>query len=864
MNRKQRRAAQSQAQKSTSSGSLGFSENKNPQKAFERLVQQAMDAHRQGNIALASTLYAQALELNPNNPELLNLLSILTFQQGKPQEAIELIQRGITLAPHLADSYNNLGVFLGTVQRNTESLAAFKKAVELNPNHLDGLNNLARQSLALRQFETAKEALLRFLKFRQDGEAYNNLANCYYETGEKEEAHRSYLRAIEKAPTLPDPYSNLSNLYKDWGKAEEGLQMVAKAISLKPDFAAAYNNQGALKLLVKDYEGARESFTKAVELEPTFAIAWSNLSNSLWELRRIPEALTASEKAVSLDPTCAQAFNNLGNIYEGMGHHKDALKFYQKALSLNPSLPEVSYNMGLVYQSLRTFDMALVSLKKALSLKPDYGDALCTMASVYGDLGMDEEAREVFGQAYELSHDPALKLRQALVPLILPPSEESIDQWRQTLCQTMDDFRKAGHKIQDPGRQVCITTFFASYHGRDNKEFFEYISQFYRDVIPSLNFVAPHCQMPSLAPDGRLRIGFVSNFWTEHAVGWVYRDLLLNLPKDKFAITVVAIGIEGDTLTEELKNHVDQVLFVPNHLEDATDYLCQNPQDVLIYTDIGMHPITYFLAHKRLAPLQAVTTGHPDTTGISTIDYYLSAEGLETPQAQEYYSEKLIRLPGMYVSYRRPTPPAGPLTRAQLGLPETGTLYMCPQSLFKIDLSMDRLFKEILEKDPEGLIVLICSERTWIERYKKRLSPLLGETMNRVYILPFRPFGDFMATLMAADVMLDPPAFNGGNTSFQGLSLGVPIVTKEGPWMRTRCGVFLYTYMGVTECIAHSDEDYVKIAVRLGTDKDWRQEIHEKILARSDCLFNNSGEAVQGWTDFFEKAALEMKEKNHA
>jgi predicted O-linked N-acetylglucosamine transferase (SPINDLY family) len=858
MNRKQRRASSSQNQKGSQFN--GVRDSAHPSGAFEQLVQRGLAAHGQNNLEAAHTLYSQAASLNPHHPTLLSLQAVVAFKRGHPLEAIQLIQRSIEIDPTVADSYNSLGVFLGTLSRHTESLAAFKKAVEVDPHHLDALNNMSRQNLSLGRFQEAKEALKQLLAFRpEDGEAHNNLANCYYELKEMDQAKFHYEASLRFSPQLADPYSNLANFYRGLGKGEEGLVLAEKAIALRPDFADAYNNKGALQLLLKDYEGASASFIKATELNPSFVVAWSNLSNSLWEMRHIQEAITAAERALTLNPTYAEGYNNLGNIHEGLGHHHEALAFYKKALSLKPQLPEVSYNLGLVYQSLRVFDMSLVSLKKALELKPDYVDALSTLGGVYGDLAMEKEAHQAFEKACVLSpHDPTLRLRQALVPLIMPTNEEEIDHWRSQLRRTMEEFRAAGHQIQDPGKQVCITTFFASYHGREDRELFEFISTFYRDVIPSLNFVAPHCQpdAPPPSPEGKIRIAFVSNFLLEHAVGWVYRDLIMGLPKDLFSVTLMAIGTQGDTLTHELASHVDHVISVANHLEDATQALCANPQDMIIYTDIGMHPITYFLAHKRLAPLQAVTTGHPDTTGISTVDYYISAEGLETPESDAHYTEKLVRLPGMYVSYRRPQKPNQPQTHQQMGIPEGATVYMCPQSLFKIDYSMDSIFAQILERDPQGVLVLICSENSWVAKFRKRSQKALEKVIDRVHILPTRSFIDFMGTLMAADVMLDPLTFNGGNTSFQGLSVGVPIVTRAGTMMRSRCGVFLYNYMRVTDCIAHSNEDYVHMAVRLGTDKEWRTHIHKKIMAHQGGLFDST-EAVQGWTTFLQTLAEE-------
>ena len=123
-----------------------------------------------------------------------------------------------------------------------------------------------------------------------------------------------------------------------------------------------------------------------------------------------------------------------------------------------------------------------------------------------------------------------------------------------------------------------------------------------------------------------------------------------------------------------------------------------------------MSTASYFLAYARLAPVQATSFGHPDTTGIDTIDYFVSAESWEPRGAEEHYSESLIRL-GRRPSFYQPQVPVLLPGRAELGLPAGATLYGCPQSLFKFHPDFDAVLNRIAEGDPEGRIVLLASRR---------------------------------------------------------------------------------------------------------------------------------------------------------
>ena len=136
-----------------------------------------------------------------------------------------------------------------------------------------------------------------------------------------------------------------------------------------------------------------------------------------------------------------------------------------------------------------------------------------------------------------------------------------------------------------------------------------------------------------------------------------------------------------------------------------------------------MSALTYFLAFARLAPLQCLTWGHPDTTGIANLDRFLSCDAMEPAGAERHYSETLVRLPGPTLHYARPALPARLKPRSAFGLPDDAHLYVCPQSLFKIHPDFDRALVELLRRDPQGLVVLISGrDRNLDELLRRRLA----------------------------------------------------------------------------------------------------------------------------------------------
>src|SRR5262249_9395174 len=234
----------------------------------------------------------------------------------------------------------------------------------------------------------------------------------------------------------------------------------------------------------------------------------------------------------------------------------------------------------------------------------------------------------------------------------------------------------------------------------------------YARATPSLSYVAPHCRRP--APPGGagrpLRGGFLSPFFPNHTIARLHPRPARPPSPSRFPRPPPRPPAHGNTAARSFRDSADAVVALPEHLDLARRRVAEQQLDVLLYTDVGMDPLTYFLAFARLAPVQCVTWGHPVTTGIPAMDYFLSSELLEGGGAERHYTEKLVRLPTLNTYYHRPSPPSPLKGREQFGLPADGHLYGCPQSLFKFHPEFDELLGAILRRDPQGTLVLITGK----------------------------------------------------------------------------------------------------------------------------------------------------------
>jgi predicted O-linked N-acetylglucosamine transferase (SPINDLY family) len=192
------------------------------------------------------------------------------------------------------------------------------------------------------------------------------------------------------------------------------------------------------------------------------------------------------------------------------------------------------------------------------------------------------------------------------------------------------------------------------------------------------------------------------------------------------------------------------------------------------------------------------------------------------------------------VYYYRPPLPATPASRNQFKLPEGCNLYGIPQTLIKLHPNFDPVLHQILMRDPTGRLVLLTGNRPgWDQMLLSRFARSMPEAVSRVHFVPRQDFDGFMRLNSLCDVLLDPPEYGGGNTSYEALAMGVPIVTWPSPYLRGRITYAMYQAMGMDDCIAHSARQYADLAIQLATDKTHRARVSEKILQTNSVLYEN-------------------------
>jgi uncharacterized protein (TIGR03032 family) len=519
---------------------------------------------------------------------------------------------------------------------------------------------------------------------------------------------------------------------------------------------------------------------------------------------RAAQAVEIFQQAAAARPNSAEIQNHLGNAYQEASRQDLALACYRQAVAVDEGFAPAHQNLGYLLVMTGHTDLGLASIARAQQLRPSGINRvmLATCLPVIYASSADARAR-----------------RERL--------EENVQQ------------------LVDEGLQINVTNatvptnFFSAYLGHNDRDVQRNLAKIYRAPQPV------QAGFPQ-GRHGRLRVGFLSAHLCDHTIGRLNLGRVERLDRRQFETIVLAVGRHQDALATRFRQAADSYVEVSARVEAARRQVVDARLDVLVLPDVGMNALTYALAFSRMAPVQCVGWGHPVTTGSPAIDYFLSSRLLETDLADEHYTERLVRFENLGTYYFRPRLGDQRRTRESFGLDPARHLYLCPQTLFKMHPDFDAILAEILRRDPLGdLVLLEGRQKEWVRLLEERFSRTLGDVASRVRFLPSQPNADFLELNRLADVLVDPPHFGGGNTSYEAFAMGTPIVTLPSPYLRGRITLALYRKMRFMDCVVDSNEQYVDLAVRLGTDRDYRRVVSESIERASDALYEDPAEAAE-------------------
>ena len=586
-----------------------------------------------------------------------------------------------------------------------------------------------------------------------------------------------------------------------------------------------------------------------------------------FSLGRLDEAEASLTSALRTNGNDAVAHNLLGMVLRERGRAADAEAHFRQAIGLKPESADAYINLGAVLNEQRRAAEAEDAFRRALALEPKHAVAWCNLGLIVSDQGLQEQAEDCFLAA--LSAEPDyFYARLTLVMNKLLEVYGSADEiararaaYELALRELPRWLPKAEDKIAAAADTVgWVTPFFLAYQGENDRELQRTYGKFICDLMAKRHpELASPPRMPVLEPGQPVRVGVVTAFFNNHSVwktpvrGWIE-----NIDCSRFEIHGYYTGHQEDRATVAARRACKQ--FVEGLLFDAlAKKIRSDSLHVLIFPEIGMDPLTTKLATLRLAPVQCNSWGHPITSGMPTMDYYLSSDLMEPADGQEHYTEELVRLPNLSVHYTPVVHPVRPLGREEAGLRASAVVFFCAQSLFKYLPQYDVLFPRIAARLDDCQFVFFASQRAaqMTEKFQRRIARAFEQAgldpSRHLVMLPRMDGASFQAVARVSDIFLDSIGWSGCNTTLEALVAGLPAVTMAGGSLRARHTYAFLKMMGLDELLASDFDSYVELAVRLARDATWRHALRERMLERLPRLAGDMA-CVRALETFLERA----------
>jgi predicted O-linked N-acetylglucosamine transferase (SPINDLY family) len=757
----------------------------------DELVQGGLEHHRAGRLDEAQRDYQAALAINPDHDVALHFLGLLAAQTGQLELAAELMQRAVAARPSEPMYLVNLGLVLKQQGRLADAAGVLRRATQLDPRGVDA--HVAHGKVLLEQGnpEAARAALETALGLAPQAAAvHNNLGIALQALDRLDEAMGAFRRAVALEPRDADAHINLGLALRIQGRLEESAASLRNALAIDPRHPIAANNLGLALQALGRLDEASRCFESALAASPGAADIHVNLGIVLTHLGAFERAHASLARALELQPRAVAALASLGSLLRLEGKLEDAVTCYRHALELAPDDDVVLTGLGLAQLARRNVPEALASFERAAAARPSSPAAQNNLGIAFRAVGDLEHAAERFRAALALDADYAAAHSNLLACLnyIAGLSPDEI----------LGEHRRFAERFE----------------------------------VPLARNRPPHSNRPE--PDRRLRVGYVSGDFVEHAMSYSVESLLAHHDRSRFEIVGYANNAHEDQVTDRLRRHANawhRVVGLPD--EAMAALVREHGIDILV--DLAGHTALNRLMvfARKPAPVQVAWLGYIATTGLAAMDYRLTDAHVDPPGTSErHYTETLIRLPCVTVFQpARESPPVNPLP----ALDGRKFTFASLNHLAKVTPDVIAVWARILVATPGSVLVFANAGDALVRDRLARAFADRGVAAARLDFRPRLPLAKFLELHHEIDLALDPFPYNGGATSCHSLWMGVPFVTLAGDRYMARMGGSLLNAVGLGELIAHTPEAYVALAARLANDQSrlaaMRSSLRERLAA---------------------------------
>ena len=544
-----------------------------------------------------------------------------------------------------------------------------------------------------------------------------------------------------------------------------------------------------------DIRQAAAIYSRILEKKPdhTDALHLSGMAAS--HDGQFQKAVSQILEAIRISPDVALYHANLGVVYHEMASYHEAVQSYRKAIELQPDSADIFRNLGATYRIMGEMSQAMSCYQKAIELNPHDAEAYNLMGVIYGCLQRSTEAFACFDQSL------------AICP---------------------------GYAVAESNR-----LFFMNYSDdTDPETVFQHHRKWGNRHRPE-TCTAPGAFLNDRHFGRRLRVGYLSPDFRIHSVAFFIHPVIFNHDRQQVEVFCYADVKNPDVVTQSIMKHADHWCDICRMSDDQIFYEIQNDRiDILV--DLAGHTgrNRMKLFARKPAPIQVSYLGYPNTSGLDAMDYRLTDAIADPPgESDRYYTEKLVRLDGGFLSYQSPeaTPDISAIPSLANGYITFGSF----NNRTKIGSRSIRVWSELLKKIPGSRLLLKSSVRSDSET-KHDLSEEFvrnGIEPSRIEVMEYLSYNDHLKQYHRVDIALDTFPYNGTTTTFEALWMGVPVITLTGSTHASRMGASILSRINFQEGIASTEAEYIQKTLALAGNieflKSLRMTLREKLQASS-------------------------------
>ncbi|WP_114857985.1 tetratricopeptide repeat protein [Azospirillum brasilense] len=764
--------------------------------------------------------------------------AVAAQREGRVRDAVALFQQALALRKDV-ETYLDFGGLLAGLSQWGPAGAVYAAALKLAPASPDAhygvalsLHAQGRPAQAEPHYRTVLAACPGL------GEVWNNLGVALQDQDRPAEAETAYREALRDRPQDAGTWKNLAVALEALGRTGEAETAYREALSRHPEHGVSLNNLGVLVLAAGRVDEAGRIGRRMAALNPADRHGWMLLGNAAHAAGRWAAAVRANAVAVRLAPDDAILRHNLANALAAAGRRQEAVAEYRAVLGLRPDIPAAAVSLAAELLGLHDLPGAQAVLRGALGQHPDHGPAWRILGRTLAGALRPDAALHALRRTVAL--DPgdqagwedlaaaailadriapsieALRRVRRLAPAYNPALAQLVQQqrhacdWRDLPALESDLIGRlrAGALGVPPFGLLAVDTTLA-----DQRAAAERWARQKAHGVPAV-------ARSAVPGDGRMRIGYLSADFHEHATAYLMAELLERHDRTRFAVTAYSTGIDdGSAMRRRLTAAVERFVDLRDRSDlDAARAIAADGIDILVdlkgYTAFARTPI---LA-ARPAPVQVNWLGYPGTMGADFIDVILADAATIPPGEEGFYSEAVVRLPHCYqpndrhraIAERTPS-------RADCGLPEDGFVFCCFNSPYKLTPAVFDVWARLLRAVP-GSVLWLYAGNPLVVGNLRREAAARGVAPDRLVFASPRPLAEHLARHRLAGLFLDTLPYNAHTTASDALWAGLPVVTCRGGIFAGRVAASLLDTVGLPDLITDSLKAYEALALDLACD----------------------------------------------